>query len=298
MVRIGWSEPPDPEAWRRGDLLLAALLAQRRLNVTQPGGPMVVRYGAAEPTGELSAGFLQYLVNQQVQARLARPEEPEVYDNIMAWFKRLEGSLAELLGIPSLELVFSRQDYNIQFREESRPPYSFQHLPSGYASIIRLLAELILRVDARGHERGDPRGVVLIDEIDAFLHPALQERVMPFLVKMFPQVQFVVATHSPAVAVSMTNATVVNVGRGECFDATTLVGTPYGQLMVSLFGIETDVDLETTQRLHVLKDSIDPWPDSGPERDALRQLAVDLGRTNHLLVHETMTRLLLEDLDD
>ncbi len=40
-------------------------------------------------------------------------------------------------------------------------------------------------------------GIVLIDEIDAHLHPSWQQKIMPILTKRFPNVQFIVSAHSP-----------------------------------------------------------------------------------------------------
>ena len=43
-------------------------------------------------------------------------------------------------------------------------------------------------------------GVVLIDEAENHLHPALQQRLGPWLRRRFPNVQFIVTTHSPYIA--------------------------------------------------------------------------------------------------
>ena len=45
-------------------------------------------------------------------------------------------------------------------------------------------------------------GVVIIDEIEQHLHPKWQNNILPSLEKSFPQVQFIVATHSPLVVSS------------------------------------------------------------------------------------------------
>ena len=44
-----------------------------------------------------------------------------------------------------------------------------------------------------------PAGVVMIDEIDAHLHPTWQRRVGLWFRKRFPNMQFIVTTHSPLV---------------------------------------------------------------------------------------------------
>jgi predicted ATP-binding protein involved in virulence len=42
-------------------------------------------------------------------------------------------------------------------------------------------------------------GVVMIDEIDAHLHPTWQRQIGFWLIKHFPRIQFIVTTHSPLV---------------------------------------------------------------------------------------------------
>lgn len=46
-------------------------------------------------------------------------------------------------------------------------------------------------------------GMCLIDEIDAHMHVDLQHRVLPALIKLFPQIQFIVSSHSPLFALGM-----------------------------------------------------------------------------------------------
>jgi predicted ATP-binding protein involved in virulence len=47
------------------------------------------------------------------------------------------------------------------------------------------------------------QGVVMIDEVDLFLHPAWQQRILPDLQRIFPKIQFIVTTHSPQVISSV-----------------------------------------------------------------------------------------------
>lgn len=46
-------------------------------------------------------------------------------------------------------------------------------------------------------------GVVMIDEIDLHLHPKWQREILPKLVSVFPNIQFIVTTHSPQVLSSV-----------------------------------------------------------------------------------------------
>ena len=45
-------------------------------------------------------------------------------------------------------------------------------------------------------------GTVLIDEIDAHLHPSWQSTILGSIRELFPNIQFIVTTHSPSVIMS------------------------------------------------------------------------------------------------
>ncbi|WP_301195558.1 AAA family ATPase [Helicobacter rodentium] len=49
----------------------------------------------------------------------------------------------------------------------------------------------------------EPKGIVIIDEIDTHLHANLQNKVLPQLIKMFPKIQFIITTHSPLFVLGM-----------------------------------------------------------------------------------------------
>ncbi|MBS9387326.1 MAG: AAA family ATPase [Dolichospermum sp. BR01] len=75
-------------------------------------------------------------------------------------------------------------------------------LSDGFRSIIALAGDLIWRLLQTFSylEDKDPReasGIVLIDELDIHLHPVWQRLIAQKLRKVFPNLQFFVATHSP-----------------------------------------------------------------------------------------------------
>ena len=80
-------------------------------------------------------------------------------------------------------------------------------LSDGYRSILslafELLRQLVLRFGAADTFRNTPvidlPGVVIIDEIDAHLHPSWQTDIGFWFTKHFPKMQFIVTTHSPLV---------------------------------------------------------------------------------------------------
>jgi predicted ATPase len=75
-------------------------------------------------------------------------------------------------------------------------------LAHGYHSTIAWLADLVGHVllEAKTQvEPDDMEGVVLVDEIDSYLHPLWQATIIPALRATFPKMQFIATTHSPVV---------------------------------------------------------------------------------------------------
>ncbi len=75
-------------------------------------------------------------------------------------------------------------------------------LSDGEKCLLALAGDLARRLAMANPFADDPLlggGVVLIDEIDLHLHPGWQRQVVPALEKTFPNCQFLVTTHSPAV---------------------------------------------------------------------------------------------------
>lgn len=81
-------------------------------------------------------------------------------------------------------------------------PVPFDTLSDGQRGVAALVADMARRMALLNPQLGDKvlsqtPGVVLIDELDMHLHPAWQRRLPGVLKSIFPQVQFIVASHSP-----------------------------------------------------------------------------------------------------
>ena len=93
-------------------------------------------------------------------------------------------------------------------------------MSDGYRSILSLTFELIRQMVRsygqlevfknfkKGYFTIDLPGVVLIDEIDAHLHPSWQARIGEWFLKVFPGIQFIVTTHSPLICRASENGTI------------------------------------------------------------------------------------------
>lgn len=74
---------------------------------------------------------------------------------------------------------------------------SIFNMSSGEHALISLFCELTRQADNIGSTFTEVNGIVLVDEIDKHLHIKLQKEVLPGLIKLFPNVQFIVTSHSP-----------------------------------------------------------------------------------------------------
>jgi len=76
-------------------------------------------------------------------------------------------------------------------------------LSDGFRSIMALCGDLVWRLIEAFPQSLNPlneEGVVLIDELDIHLHPTWQRTIAGLLRQTFPNIQFIMATHSPLVA--------------------------------------------------------------------------------------------------
>lgn len=139
-------------------------------------------------------------------------------------------------------------------------------LSDGYRSMLALAIDLLRRLSEAYEQTSDwidnegritAEGVVLIDELDAHLHPVWQREIGFWLPAQFPRLQFIVATHSPfvpqaaddhAVWVLRTNPddpTQVNAGQ----DVPSVKGWRADQILTVLFNVSDLRDPETEQKI-------------------------------------------------
>jgi hypothetical protein len=94
-----------------------------------------------------------------------------------------------------------------------------ENLSDGYRSILSMTFELIRQLaNVYGEDKIFDRenkhiavpGVVLIDEIDAHLHPSWQKQVGIWFLQYFPNIQFIVTTHSPLICRAAENGSVLS----------------------------------------------------------------------------------------
>lgn len=196
--------------FQEGRFLLAYFNASRACSMLTPNGVEKInlekKYTIQDDISHL---FLKYLVDLKTQATFARQEKDlKISKKLENWFDYIEQNLKFIFENENLKLKFDYRNYNFQIIEPNKDPYDLTTLSSGFSSILSIVTELILRMEGQRTDIYDIEGIVIIDEIEAHLHVSLQKKIFKFLTDFFPNVQFIISTHSPFVLNSVSNAVI------------------------------------------------------------------------------------------
>lgn len=138
-------------------------------------------------------------------------------------FRALEGDRAaqrqrdqiiELLNdglLPNQMRVGAISSSGVTLIDRNQVEFSWQAMSDGYRAVLALIIDLLRQLtltygdelkfvpDQNGMLTIQQSGIVLIDEIDAHLHPEWQREIGFWLKQRFPKLQFIVTTHSPII---------------------------------------------------------------------------------------------------
>ncbi|EAX7884038.1 AAA family ATPase, partial [Salmonella enterica] len=155
--------------------------------------------------------FERYLVTTWNYALLQKGlNKIEEASKAEKWIERIIEDLKQLFEDPTLTLEFDIESLRINIKQEGKEKYRLDQLSSGFSSILSIYADLLVRVELGKIERDEISGIVLVDEIDAHLHVTLQKKVFSFFKSSFPNIQFIISTHSPFVVQSVSDAIIFN----------------------------------------------------------------------------------------
>lgn len=96
-----------------------------------------------------------------------------------------------------------------------------------YISLIADLARRLISLNPNLENPLHGQGIVLIDEIELHLHPEWQQNIVKNLISTFPNIQFIVTTHSPQVLSTVSKYKIRNIG--ENVDGDDIVAIPMAE---------------------------------------------------------------------
>lgn len=112
----------------------------------------------------------------------------------------------------------------VEIKDDLEPVFSLygqecylEELSAGFQAIFSIVAKIIEWVENTNSNGqrfiGDATGTVLIDELDLHLHPEWQFNIRDGLEALFPNLQFIVTTHSPHLLASAKEGEVIIMSR-------------------------------------------------------------------------------------
>ena len=239
-----------------GELILAYFDAKRDSKVIIPQSvPTVELEKKYSIDADIDKKFLDYLVYLKTQQSFARNEDDmETVESIAKWFNKFENSLKDLFDDNSIKLKFDYRKLNFKIHQDGREEFGLNELSDGFSAVLDIVMNLILRMEkTREGLAYNKEGIVLIDEVETHLHIELQKKIMPFLTSFFPNIQFIVTTHSPFVINSINDAVIYDLEKQ--IQVEDLSGYSYEGVVEGYFNID-QYSNEAKEKLYRYKELV------------------------------------------
>jgi len=130
---------------------------------------------------------------KEVLLRQDYKKSPLKIDTVISFFNEImnfENSTDFKVIRNGMDFYFYEQDTLIEF----------EHLAEGYRTVLIWLSDLLSRLTQNQpyiEKLDDFYGIVLVDEIDLFLHPKWEYNIVKKLRQKLPNIQWIFTTHSP-----------------------------------------------------------------------------------------------------
>ena len=115
--------------------------------------------------------------------------------------KSVRTAVEAMLGNQYSDLKVKRSPLSLKVKKGNKD-ISVDQLSDGEKCTIAMFGDLARRIALANPNKENPlegEGIVLIDEIELHLHPSWQRRVLNVLKSTFPNIQFIITTHSPQI---------------------------------------------------------------------------------------------------
>lgn len=140
------------------------------------------------------------LENAQKDFNKYNPEISSIRECLVNFSKKLPG--IDVLDV--FVSVYEEDGLCLETKDGQNPP--FEKLPAGYKRIFYMALDIAYRSYILNGTTNS-EGIVVIDEIDLHLHPALEQVILQCFQETFKRIQFVVSTHSPLVLTDIDTVT-------------------------------------------------------------------------------------------
>lgn len=246
--------------------------------------------------------FEKYLVAQKVIfndiVATGDTKAQQQAERINTWLCKVKHDLGYLFEDETLELKFNREKLSFEIHQVDKSPFQFNELSSGFSAIMYIYSDLLMKVELKDIPAEKLKGIVLIDEIDAHLHVSLQRRILSFFTRAFPNIQFIVTTHSPFVVQSVNDAVIYDLSKREQLED--LSAFSYQAILEGLLGVTMN-SISTEELLDDLDDAlnIDKFNFQQVSKLVKRLAAneAELSAEANLMLQQANKKLVLNSID-
>lgn len=232
------------DKYQKGQFIVAYYQAEREYAVRNKdeAKKMTLQdtYSVRESPGH---DFVEYMKNLILQENMYRfnPSKKNTAqaDSLQQRITLITQALRNIYANESLELDFDVDGMSLRIKEPDKEAYAFDELASGYAAVLYIVLDLMMRMEKKITNAYDLPGIVMVDEVDAHLHLSMQRNVLKNLTELFPNIQFIVTTHSPFVLNSVDDAVIYDLGNNLRLDGKDgLANLPYSGIVEGYFGAD------------------------------------------------------------
>ncbi len=203
------------ESYNKGEFIISFFEAKRNSQIQAVSGAQKLDlpklHSVTVNPQSIGTRFLQFLVNQENRGALLNRKGDQIgVREIDAWMNNITAKFREIFQNKGLTLDYDIDNFDFTIKIPGREPFRLvdNQLSDGFSSILHVVSELLMRMEAVTAGSYNIPGIVLIDEIETHLHIRLQKTILPFLTTFFPKIQFIVTTHSPFVLTSLRDAVI------------------------------------------------------------------------------------------
>lgn len=237
LRQVDWTLPKGPEA--------------------RPGTPYTTHYDilplvAGDPDPRMN-DLKQSIINLDYQTLSGRGERSK---NLLDDFFDVVDQMTQ--GVTLRRGLIDPKTFQI-FVETDDGKVPLAAVSQGTQSMMGWVGLLLLRLYEVYGDTDRPMeqpALVLIDEIDAHMHPAWQQTIVHHLSELFPKVQFVATTHSPLIVGGLDVRQVVRLARDPNrrvgrlpIEEDMTMGRADQVLTSSLFGLPSTLDKTTQEKI-------------------------------------------------
>ena len=180
---------------------------------------------AAESNEKLMLNWFQTqtLKSLQKQQKTGVLEPPillkTVEKAICRCYERISGSKNASI---SFDLDTHRLMLEFETEEGDGQKFAMDEMSDGYKNTLSMIGDIAYRMAVLNPMLGEQvlektPGIVLIDEIDLHLHPQWQQTILSDLQAIFPNIQFIVSSHAPAVINSISREKIRILDNGKIY---------------------------------------------------------------------------------